>query len=70
MYIYSKRGTYVASRFLLKNIFTFWKEPWFAGGFVWKWFHRHEKVGGKDNPMFTPQNKPAENEIRAYYKTE
>lgn len=48
----------------------FWKEPWFAGGFVWKWFHRHEKVGGKDNPMFTPQNKPAENEIRAYYKTE
>lgn len=38
----------------------FWKEDWFAGGFVWKWFHAHEKSGGKNNNRFTPQNKPAE----------
>ncbi|TYA74812.1 glycoside hydrolase family 113 [Seonamhaeicola marinus] len=46
---------------------TFWKEDWFAGGFVWKWFHNHELVGGKDNFMFTPQNKPVEDIIRNYY---
>ena len=38
----------------------FWKEDWFAGGFLWKWFHRHERVGGGNNNRFTPQNKPAE----------
>lgn len=45
-----------------------WKEDWFAGGFVWKWFINHEKVGGTDNPRFTPQNKPVEAVIRAEYK--
>jgi len=49
---------------------TFWKEDWFAGGFVWKWFHKHDAVGGKDNPRFTPQNKPVEKVISAYYKSE
>lgn len=47
---------------------TFWNEDWFAGGFIWKWFHEHEKVGGKDNPMFTPQNKPAEILLRKHYE--
>jgi hypothetical protein len=47
---------------------TFWNEDWFAGGFIWKWFHQHDKVGGKDNPMFTPQNKPAEILLRKHYK--
>lgn len=49
---------------------TFWKEDWFAGGFVWKWFHKHDAVGGKDNPRFTPQNKPVESVIKYYYKIE
>lgn len=49
---------------------TFWQEPWFAGGFIWKWFHRHDKVGGEDDPMFTPQNKPVEEIIKTYYKPE
>ena len=48
---------------------TFWKEPWFAGGFIWKWFHKHEEVGGENNSRFTPQNKPVEEVIREYYKT-
>ena len=45
----------------------FWKEDWFAGGFLWKWFHRHHRVGGKENNRFTPQNKPAEELMRKLY---
>ncbi|MEO1029871.1 MAG: glycoside hydrolase [Bacteroidota bacterium] len=47
---------------------TFWNEDWFAGGFIWKWFIAYDKVGGEDNPMFTPQNKPVEDVIKTYYK--
>lgn len=46
----------------------FWKEDWFAGGFVWKWFHKHERVGGTQNNRFTPQNKPAEELLRKLYR--
>lgn len=46
---------------------TFWHEEWFAGGYVWKWFIDHEKVGGKENARFTPQNKPAELVIKDFY---
>lgn len=45
----------------------FWPEDWFAGGFVWKWFIHHERVGGSKDNRFTPQNKPAEIVIRQYY---
>ncbi|WP_349352012.1 MULTISPECIES: glycoside hydrolase family 113 [unclassified Flagellimonas] len=45
----------------------FWNEDWFAGGFVWKWFMEHEKVGGAGDNRFTPQNKPAESVIREQY---
>ncbi len=45
----------------------FWQEEWFAGGFIWKWFHRHATVGGEKNNRFTPQNKPAEELIRKLY---
>jgi hypothetical protein len=45
-----------------------WKEDWIAGGFVWKWFHNHERSGGLDNSQFTPQNKPVESIIRAQYE--
>ena len=46
----------------------FWPEEWFAGGFVWKWFIDHKKSGGAEDNRFTPQNKPAEEVIRAHYK--
>jgi hypothetical protein len=46
---------------------TFWKEEWFAGGFVWKWFHDHQSSGGQSNSQFTPQNKPVEKVIKDYY---
>ncbi|MCI2228827.1 glycoside hydrolase [Polaribacter sp. MSW13] len=46
----------------------FWKEDWFAGGFVWKWFHKHDGVGGDKNNRFTPQNKPAEILLQKLFK--
>ncbi|PKH49721.1 glycoside hydrolase [Tenacibaculum sp. Bg11-29] len=45
----------------------FWKEDWFAGGFLWKWFHKHNEVGGENNNRFTPQNKPAERLLKQLY---
>jgi len=45
----------------------FWKEDWFAGGFIWKWFVHHNKSGGSGDNRFTPQNKPAENVIQNFY---
>ncbi|CAL2103978.1 Beta-1,4-mannanase lipoprotein precursor, family GH113 [Tenacibaculum sp. 190130A14a] len=46
----------------------FWKEDWFAGGFLWKWFINYHEVGGVDNNRFTPQNKPAEKIIKQNYE--
>ena len=46
----------------------FWGEPWFVGGFVWKWFIHHPVSGGPMDNRFTPQNKPAEQVIRTYYQ--
>jgi hypothetical protein len=45
----------------------FWNEDWFAGGFIWKWFHTHDRVGGEKNNRFTPQNKPAELLLKELY---
>ncbi len=50
--------------------YEFWQEPWFAGGFLWKWFHNHDEVGGKDNNRFTIQNKPSEALIKEFYSTQ
>jgi ppGpp synthetase/RelA/SpoT-type nucleotidyltranferase len=58
-----------AQEIALKALYDeFWKEDWFAGGFIWKWFINDEKVGGMDNNQFTPQNKPAELIVRETYK--
>ena len=41
-------------------------EPWFAGGFLWKWHFtsRHDRWRGTE---WTPQNKPAEAVIAKWY---
>ncbi|SRX74408.1 glycoside hydrolase family 113 [Aequorivita antarctica] len=44
-----------------------WQEDWFAGGFLWKWFIEHKSVGGLENNQFTPQNKPAQKVVTAFY---
>ena len=43
------------------------KEDWVAGGFVWKWFHLHDRAGGEQNNRFTPQNKPAARLLKELY---
>ncbi|MFT4830664.1 MAG: hypothetical protein ACI815_000300 [Psychroserpens sp.] len=54
-----------------KAIFeSFWGEDWFHGGFVWKWFLDHKSAGGGSDNRFTPQNKPAEDIIKAFYKNQ
>lgn len=53
-----------ATRALFESL---WDESWFAGGFLWKWFVNHEKVGGPENNQFTPQNKPVEKIIGTHY---
>lgn len=47
---------------------TLWKEPWFGGGFIWKWYHDYEKAGGQNDKDYTPQNKPVEKVISKWYK--
>lgn len=49
---------------------TFWKEDWFAGGFIWKWFIEDDKIDGVNDSQFTPQNKPVENIIKAHFKNQ
>lgn len=44
-----------------------WDEPWFAGGFIWKWNADHNKSGGNNDTRFTPQNKLAESVLRTYF---
>lgn len=48
---------------------TFWHEEWFSGGFIWKWFHDYENVGGEKDNQFTPQNKPVESIIKNQFAT-
>ena len=58
------KGQEIATQALFDNL---WNEPWFSGGFVWKWFTNYKKSGGSNDARFTPQNKPAENVIRSHY---
>ncbi|MEJ6757375.1 MAG: hypothetical protein QNK78_10210 [Crocinitomicaceae bacterium] len=44
-----------------------WVQDFFAGGFLWKWYPKHQEAGGKDNSMFTVQNKLAEKTVRAQH---
>ncbi len=46
---------------------TVWKEDWMLGGFLWKW-HFYKNAGGLNNSRYTPQNKPAEKIVQAYYR--
>lgn len=44
-----------------------WEEPWFAGGFLWKW-HLTNKGPQRNRTRFTPQGKPAEEVIAKWYR--
>ena len=45
----------------------FMPQPWWKGGFVWKWFPDHAKAGRGNHTGFTPQNKLAEEVLRTYF---
>ncbi len=47
---------------------SFWNENWFAGGFLWKWYHNYSSSGGHKNSRFTPQNKPVEALLKEVFK--
>ncbi len=47
---------------------TFWNEPWFLGGFLWKWYPELTEEYTADNTDYTPQGKPVEKIITAWYK--
>ena len=46
---------------LLKTV---WPQPWFAGGFVWKWFMA-ETPPDRHRDQFSPQNRPAQAVLKA-----
>ncbi len=45
----------------------FWKEDWFGGGFLWKWYDNHAQSGGSSDSDYTVQNKPAEKIVKNQY---
>lgn len=45
----------------------FWDKRWFYGAYWWYW-GVHPKMGGNANRGFTPQNKPAQEVIKQWYK--
>lgn len=49
---------------------TFWPEPWFAGGFLWKWFPESDRLRNSERRKrgFTPQYKPVLGTIETYYR--
>lgn len=58
----------IAQKNALEALFNqFWKENWFAGGFLWKWYDK-KTAGGTNNADYTVQNKPAETLVSLWYK--
>jgi hypothetical protein len=46
---------------------TWWDEPWFAGGFLWKWFPDDDARADRLRADYTPQHKPVEEVIRRWF---
>lgn len=58
----------VAQDILLKGLIeSVWDKPWFAGGFLWKWFHNHSRVTERHANRFSVQHKKAEQSLKKYY---
>ncbi len=47
---------------------TFQREPWWAGGFLWKWFPNLRGHEGYPERDYTPQGKQAEQTLRRWYR--
>ncbi|HYV95690.1 MAG TPA: hypothetical protein VE978_28220 [Chitinophagales bacterium] len=46
---------------------SFWNQPWFAGGFSWKWFDSHSNGDVPMETEYTPQGKPAMKVLEQWY---
>ena len=46
---------------------TFWKETWWQGGFLWKWFPEGQGHEGYFDKDYTPQGKKSEEILRKWY---
>jgi hypothetical protein len=47
---------------------TLTQKSWFAGGFAWKWYADEYHKQKKNNVDYTPQDKPALETIKKWYK--
>ncbi len=47
---------------------TFQKEPWWAGGFCWKWFPNYQKGDDRFIWDYSPQGKMAEQVLESWFK--
>lgn len=50
---------------LVENV---WDKSWFAGGFLWKWFHNPELISKRHDNRFCVHHKIAEETLRNYFK--
>ena len=46
----------------------FWKEHWWAGGFLWKWFPEVKATEGTDMKDYSPQGKKAIGVLQKWYE--
>lgn len=46
---------------------TFWEEPYWHGGFLWKWFPNMKGGEGYNNRDYTPQGKKGQDTLREWY---
>ena len=63
----AQSNTYLQSKAYQAMFEVFWQEPWFAGGFAWKWYLRANLRQRAATVGFTPQGKAATQVLRKYY---
>lgn len=57
-----------AQAILLKGLMqSLWEQPWFSGGFLWKWFHDPKKYAERQKNRFSVYGKKSEDVIRQTY---
>ena len=49
---------------------TVWEQEWFAGAILWRWYSEEESGGSTQRIGFTPQNKPAKEVIRNWFRAD
>jgi hypothetical protein len=47
-----------------------WSQPWFAGGFSWKWFDSNTAPDVSKETDYTPQGKPAQEVLKKWYSSQ